>query len=186
MSTSPLEHAGMDRRPRPFALLVLLLALSVPAVTAPPAAGEPAAVDAAFDKDCEAAVLAAAAGAEREILAAVYSLTNPRIVDALGAAAARGVRVQVKYDARQADYEGMAKALKELRRRRVKCQAVKIDPDYAAMHHKFMVVDRRRVLTGSFNYTSAAATANEENLVVIDSEPLAARFAAEFESIRSR
>ena len=36
------------------------------------------------------------------------------------------------------------------------------------MHNKFAVIDDEIVLTGSFNWTSAAANNNQENLVVVD------------------
>jgi phosphatidylserine/phosphatidylglycerophosphate/cardiolipin synthase-like enzyme len=149
-------------------------------------AGESAQIEAAFDKECETVLLNAVEGAQAEILAAVYSLTSRPIVAALNEAADRGVHVRLKYDARQAKFEAMEKALADLRKHKVKCQAITIQPEYAAMHHKFMVIDHRRVLTGSFNYTTAAATVNDENLVLIDSPSLADKFVDEFTSTKSR
>lgn len=143
-------------------------------------------IETAFGKECEAVVVNAIQEARTEILVAMYSLTNPRIVEALARASTRGVRVSLKYDARQARYEPMAKAVANLKKRRVRCQAITIEPAYAAMHHKFMVIDRRRVVTGSFNFTSAAASVSDENLVLIESPRVAAPFIAEFESIKSR
>jgi phosphatidylserine/phosphatidylglycerophosphate/cardiolipin synthase-like enzyme len=35
------------------------------------------------------------------------------------------------------------------------------------VHHKLMVIDQRLVIAGSFNYTSPAATLNDENIVVL-------------------
>ncbi|MFD0743359.1 phospholipase D-like domain-containing protein [Phytohabitans flavus] len=35
------------------------------------------------------------------------------------------------------------------------------------IHHKLMVVDRRLVIAGSFNYTGPATTINDENIVII-------------------
>jgi len=42
------------------------------------------------------------------------------------------------------------------------------------------------VLTGSYNYTTAATTANYENMVLIESPEIAEQFAREFEKIKSR
>ena len=39
------------------------------------------------------------------------------------------------------------------------------------MHNKFMVVDGDAVQTGSFNYTTSAATRNAENVLVVQDSP---------------
>jgi phosphatidylserine/phosphatidylglycerophosphate/cardiolipin synthase-like enzyme len=45
------------------------------------------------------------------------------------------------------------------------------------VHHKLMVIDRRLVIAGSFNYTEPAATLNDENIVVLgdleETDPIA-------------
>jgi len=47
------------------------------------------------------------------------------------------------------------------------------------LHHKFAVLDNRRVITGSFNWSPSAAHKNDEAVLVIDSPLLAAHFRAE-------
>ena len=51
------------------------------------------------------------------------------------------------------------------------------------MHHKFMVVDGRRLATGSYNWTASAENWNRENLLVFDSPGLASKFLDEFRAI---
>jgi len=41
------------------------------------------------------------------------------------------------------------------------------------LHHKFMLVDSRHFLSGSFNFTGNAARINDENLLVLENFPLA-------------
>lgn len=41
-----------------------------------------------------------------------------------------------------------------------------IDDKHAIVHDKIMVIDRRTVITGSFNFTKAAQVRNAENLLV--------------------
>ena len=41
------------------------------------------------------------------------------------------------------------------------------------LHHKVAVIDARRVITGSFNFTNSAQTRNAENLLVLRSKGLA-------------
>lgn len=51
------------------------------------------------------------------------------------------------------------------------------------MHHKFIVIDRRIVITGSFNFTSAADQNNDENIVVITDTAIADRYIQELNRI---
>ena len=137
-------------------------------------------VTAFFDSACEQAVLHALKDARREILMAAFVLTREDIVDALLAAAQNDIAVQLRYDAAQSDFEGMEKALRRLRRGGVRCAAVRMAGENAAMHHKFVVVDGAVVLTGSYNFTTAASTLNHENLVRIESPAIAQQFRAVF------
>ena len=47
------------------------------------------------------------------------------------------------------------------------------------LHHKFAVIDRKTVITGSFNWSPSAAHANDETLLVIHSPQLAKHFTRE-------
>ena len=49
------------------------------------------------------------------------------------------------------------------------------------LHHKFAVIDNKTVITGSFNWSPAAAHINDETLLVIESPQLAAHFTREMD-----
>ena len=49
------------------------------------------------------------------------------------------------------------------------------------LHHKFAVIDQRKVITGSFNWSPSAAHTNDETLLVIHSPMLAAHFTREMD-----
>ena len=51
------------------------------------------------------------------------------------------------------------------------------------LHHKFAILDGRRVLSGSFNWSPAAAHQNDETLLLIDSPQLARHFEAEMDRL---
>ena len=51
------------------------------------------------------------------------------------------------------------------------------------MHNKYTVIDRTIVMTGSYNWTNKASTANQENVVVLENKPLANKFAEHFDRI---
>jgi phosphatidylserine/phosphatidylglycerophosphate/cardiolipin synthase-like enzyme len=117
----------------------------------------------------------------------VYSMTRMNIVRVLGDAARRGVTVHVKYDDASArEWEPMSKAVQQMKKKGVTCTAIKMPAEYGRMHHKFIVIDGKRVLTGSYNFTTAATVANYENLVLIASEPIAQAFGQEFDRITSK
>ena len=51
------------------------------------------------------------------------------------------------------------------------------------MHNKFVVIDRRIVITGSFNWTTTAVDRNQKNLCILDNEELAVKYITEFEKL---
>jgi phosphatidylserine/phosphatidylglycerophosphate/cardiolipin synthase-like enzyme len=51
------------------------------------------------------------------------------------------------------------------------------------MYQEVMIIDRRIVVTGSYNFTSSAETANDENVVILYVPAVAAQFLAEFQRI---
>jgi len=53
------------------------------------------------------------------------------------------------------------------------------------MHHKVIVVDSTWTITGSYNFTNAAATSNDENIVIVKSRAVASCFEREYGRIRS-
>ncbi len=51
------------------------------------------------------------------------------------------------------------------------------------LHHKFAVIDNKKVITGSFNWSPAAAHTNDETLLVIHSPLLAKHFTREMDRL---
>jgi phosphatidylserine/phosphatidylglycerophosphate/cardiolipin synthase-like enzyme len=51
------------------------------------------------------------------------------------------------------------------------------------MHHKVIIIDQKIVITGSYNYTAAAETTNDENVVIIFSPQVAAQYMQEFQRV---
>ncbi|GMW02516.1 MAG: hypothetical protein AMXMBFR84_36520 [Candidatus Hydrogenedentota bacterium] len=58
-----------------------------------------------------------------------------------------------------------------------------LDRNPYTMHHKVMIVDRRSVITGSYNFSKAADTQNDENLLILHNADIAERFEREFERL---
>ena len=109
---------------------------------------------------------------------AIYSLTYPEIVYAIKMAKGRGVKVRIISDKHQSLGKSQAKALKIL----ASCGVpIKINKHSGLMHLKVAIVDQKVVTTGSFNYSKAASTANDEVLMVIRKPEVAQSIAAQFE-----
>ena len=150
-----------------------------------PVAG-PTQVSAAFSSDCERMLIRAIRQARQEVLVAIYTLTHPQIQRALSDAARRGVAVHVKYDEKQLSVSRMQQLINNMERRGVTLTPVQMSGHFSSMHHKFAVIDRASVFTGSFNFTVMAATRNYENCVLIESPEVAQHFVREFNRIRGR
>ena len=55
-----------------------------------------------------------------------------------------------------------------------------IDAKHAIAHNKVMILDKSKVITGSFNFTSAAEDRNAENLLILDSPSLSEKYLQDF------
>ncbi|QJW99985.1 phospholipase D family nuclease [Frigoriglobus tundricola] len=130
---------------------------------------------------CTEAVVTEVRAARSEVLVMAYSFSCPDIANALAAAAARGVRVTVLLD-RSNEAETYSE-LGDLKRHRVE---VWIDSCHAIAHNKVIVIDRRTVITGSFNFTRQAEHSNAENLLILrEHRALAARYRNNFHAHKS-
>ena len=62
---------------------------------------------------------------------------------------------------------------------------VKVDGNKYTMHHKVIVIDNSIVVTGSFNFTKSADTANDDNVLVIYDPTVAKQYLDEFDRINT-
>lgn len=51
------------------------------------------------------------------------------------------------------------------------------------MHHKFAIVDKKVLITGSLNWTTQAIQNNRENVLIMEDEEYVTLFLKEFERI---
>lgn len=126
------------------------------------------------------AILDCLEASSSEIDICVYTLSDDRLLDAILQCHREGIAVRILSDNDKMYDQGSD--IQTLHRAGLD---VKVDNSPAHMHHKFMVVDRSIVLTGSYNWTRSAATRNAENLVVIDDATTASQFTIEFDRLWS-
>ena len=133
----------------------------------------PPAIEAYFSPHggAQAAIAARIDQARQEAVAALYYFTDPALADALIRAHNRGVRVEVVLDKTQPSARGG-----QARRLISAGITVRFDRRHRIFHHKFLVVDRETLVTGSQNWTYSAENVNAENTLIIQSRELAARY----------
>lgn len=111
-----------------------------------------------------------------------FSFTADEIGEAVRARAADGVKVSGVMDDGQVnsnagtEFDPFLQAGLDVLR----------DGNAGQMHHKIMIIDESIVIFGSYNFTKNAETRNDENLLVIYNEAIAAQFMAEFERVYSQ
>lgn len=154
---------------------LILAFLVLPLIAAEPVEIKGATLKAYFSPHggCTEAVVAEIDKAKTSIQVQAYSFTSAPIAKALVEAHKRGVKVEAILDKSQktekyseADFllhEGIA---------------TQIDTKHAIAHNKIILIDDETVITGSFNFTSAAEKSNAENLLVIRSSELAGQYLA--------
>jgi phosphatidylserine/phosphatidylglycerophosphate/cardiolipin synthase-like enzyme len=109
---------------------------------------------------------------------ALYELRLPPLIHALDQAKSRGVRIQLLLDISQRG--------KDLSTGEVRWLGGKNNGGRGIMHHKFVLFDRQKVVTGSFNWTPGAEHVNYENALLIDDPETVKSFSEEFDTLWQR
>ena len=114
--------------------------------------------------------------------AALYRLNNPVLAQALEEAARRGAHVRLLLDGNKYKESRVAQ---ELRARAAFPLRLSFGRhgNGSKMHHKFVVLDQRMILTGSYNWTLESEAENYENLVISDARALVEAYTTEFETL---
>ena len=108
----------------------------------------------------------------------VFTITDDRIARAIERCHERSVRVRVISDNDKSEDRGSD--IEKLERAGV---PVRVDRTEAHMHNKYAVFDKKRLLTGSYNWTRSAATMNQENIIVTDDANLVRSFSRAFREL---
>lgn len=124
----------------------------------------------------DAALVDSLDAAQFSVDVAIYHLSLWSVRDALIRAQNRGVEVRVVVDDAHVD----ELEIDALERAGI---PIMTDQSRQLMHHKFVVIDRIEVWTGSMNLTINGAYLNDNNLVRIRSRDMAHNFTREFEEM---
>jgi len=117
---------------------------------------------------CGSLIAQEIAQAKSSIYVQAYGLTSSAIIHQLKQAKKRGLTVNVLLDG--GNLSDNQDLLLELKAASIE---VALDKMPGIAHNKVMVIDRHKVITGSFNFTRAADTRNAENLLLINDAEIA-------------
>jgi cardiolipin hydrolase len=143
------------------------------------------ATDASFNKayfnphsSCFDATLNRLNSAKESMKICMFTISDDRVAKALLRAHSKGVKIKIITDNDKikdlgSDILRLAKAGIE----------ILMDDTPNHMHHKFVVIDRQILITGSYNWTRSAADFNHENLLITDNPRIVSPFIQEFEKL---
>lgn len=124
-------------------------------------------------------ILSAINGATQSIAFAAFTFTRSDFTEAMLERAQAGVRVEGVYETRQVS-GGSDQSYNVLSPAGL---PVLLDGNPYTLHHKFMVIDGRIVVTGSYNFTKAAEQKNDENVLIIHDADIAQKYLNEFKRV---
>lgn len=102
----------------------------------------------------------------------MFVIASQELIDILVELHQRGVKVRCIAD--NQDMDGVLKAL------RSNGIIVRFDKSDYLMHHKFVVIDNRMVLTGSYNFSRGGMGLNRENIVKVHHPHIVEAYLQEF------
>lgn len=120
---------------------------------------------------CTDAIVSAISSATKSVHMQAYSFTSVGVATALILAKQHGVDVEVIVD--DSDLKDAAPPTTQVKAIRAGGVPVWSDGKHAIAHNKVLILDGKKVETGSFNYTTAAETSNAENCLFIVDKNLA-------------
>lgn len=129
------------------------------------------------DEKCDEQLISFMRSAKKSMDIAIFSLTHPQIVHEI-LVASRRIPVRVLVDRRQSkEKHALVSTL-------IKAQVpVRSGYQRGIMHHKFVIVDKDRLETGSFNFTHGASFKNQENQIYISKSEVVSRYLTRFEKM---
>ena len=117
--------------------------------------------------------------AKADIGVAAYAFSSKYLGTALSAALKRGLKVRIILDG---DIARKAYSIDEwLAGEGIEVRI--IDVKGGSLHHKFMIIDGKILMTGSYNFTNESEFRNHEAAIFTNNKALIQSFAAEFDRL---
>ncbi len=128
--------------------------------------------------DCENAIVSSIRNAKHSVKICVFTISENVISDAVVKAHKEGISVKIITD--NDKLNDMGSDIRMLSKAGIR---IRIDQSSSHMLHKFCVVDKEVLLTGSYNWTKSAADRNQENILVTEDPKMVKSYLSEFEKL---
>jgi phospholipase D len=110
--------------------------------------------------------------AKKSIYVQAYGFTHPDIINSLKEATKRNVNVEIILDSSNFSKKKLP-LIRELEEVGIKIYKAKVS---GIAHNKIMIIDEKKVLTGSFNFTKSADARNAENILIVRDRRLVKKY----------
>jgi len=116
--------------------------------------------------------------AKKSVKVAIFSFTDESLGDELVKADINGLDVQVLVERKQRNVQkSQYTRLKDFG------VNIKVDGNKYNMHHKFIIIDDKIIITGSPNFSFSGYNRNDENFLIMYNENLALKYVKEFDRL---
>lgn len=132
------------------------------------------------EEGCVDAIINEIKHAKKNIYVMAYRLTSYKIAKALIKAYKKGVDVEIIFD-------GKRTSSRYSKHKMLKNAGIRVFLEHSVlhMHDKIMLIDKKTIITGSYNFTKYAEIGNSENLLILKSRYLYRRYISHYIRRRS-
>jgi phosphatidylserine/phosphatidylglycerophosphate/cardiolipin synthase-like enzyme len=102
--------------------------------------------------------------AKKSIKVAMFTLTHPRLIEALISAHQRGIKVEIAVDY----FTGQGASMSSLKQLQASGIPSFLSSGAQLFHHKWVLIDGTHLITGSANWTQVAFEKNEDDFLILN------------------
>jgi len=116
--------------------------------------------------------------AQKDLKICMFTISDDPIAETVAGCHKMGIQVRIITDDGKIFDKGSD--IYSLDRMGIK---IKIDTFRSLMHHKFVIIDNKKLITGSYNWTRTGSDVNNENVLVTTNGPIVKAYKKEFKRL---
>jgi phosphatidylserine/phosphatidylglycerophosphate/cardiolipin synthase-like enzyme len=118
--------------------------------------------------------------AKKDLKICMFTISDDPIAETVAGCHKQGINVRIITDDGKVFDKGSD--IYSLSRMGIK---IKMDTYRSLMHHKFVIIDNQKLLTGSYNWTKTGSDFNNENVLITDNNRIVKAYKKEFKRLWS-